>query len=179
MPWVATCALWVKKIAEQIKQQGGDTVLSLKGSQGTLHDEVKTFLRHLYRRQWPQSVMTASMAESNHAHFVRPPILPGYKSGMAGKAYKVLSRSRPKEKSVTRALTKPAILSSLDVHDPKRLARVVRAHWAIENKLHGVFDIAFDDDSNRTRKGHRAANLAVIRHIALNLIKTEKRLRWE
>jgi predicted transposase YbfD/YdcC len=59
------------------------------------------------------------------------------------------------------------------------LARVVRAHWAIENKLHGVLDVAFDDDSNRTRKGYRAANLAVIRHIALNLIKTEKRLRWE
>lgn len=61
--------------------------------------------------------------------------------------------------------------------DPKRLERVVRAHWAIENNLHWVLDIAFDEDRNRARKGHRAANLAVIRHIALNRIKAEKQLR--
>jgi hypothetical protein len=51
---------------------------------------------------------------------------------------------------------------------------VVRAHWAIENNLHSVLDVAFDEDSNRTRQGHSAANLTVIRHIALNLIKAEK-----
>jgi len=68
-------------------------------------------------------------------------------------------------------------ISSLDVNDPKRLERVVRAHWSIENNLHWVLDIAFDEDSNRTRKGHGAANLAVIRHIALNLIKAEKHRR--
>ena len=51
---------------------------------------------------------------------------------------------------------------------------MVRAHWSIENNLHWVLDIAFDEDSNRIRKGHSAANLAVIRHIALNLIKAEK-----
>ncbi|MEQ1742226.1 MAG: hypothetical protein ABL869_06990 [Candidatus Nitrotoga sp.] len=37
-----------------------------------------------------------------------------------------------------------------------------------------MLDIAFDEDSNRTRKGHSAANLATIRHIALNLINKEK-----
>uniref|UniRef100_UPI003D271C42 ISAs1 family transposase n=1 Tax=Nitrosomonas communis TaxID=44574 RepID=UPI003D271C42 len=68
-------------------------------------------------------------------------------------------------------------ISSLDANDPERLERVVRAHWAIENNLHWVLDIAFDEDSNRTRKGHSAANLAVIRHIALNLIKAEKTSR--
>jgi predicted transposase YbfD/YdcC len=67
-------------------------------------------------------------------------------------------------------------ISSLDAdaHDPKQLGRVVRAHWAIENNLHWVLDVAFDEDCNRTRKRHNAANLAVIRHIALNLIKAEK-----
>ena len=68
-------------------------------------------------------------------------------------------------------------ISSLDANDPERLERVVRAHWAIENNLHWVLDIAFDEDSNRSRKGHSAANLAVIRHIALNLIKAEKTSR--
>jgi len=65
---------------------------------------------------------------------------------------------------------------SLDAKDPKRLERVVRAHWAIENNLHWVLDMALDEDTNRARKGHSAANLAVIRHIALNLIKAEKNI---
>lgn len=70
-------------------------------------------------------------------------------------------------------------ISSLDANDPQRLERVLRAHWAIENNLHWVLDIAFDEDSNRTRKGHSAANFAVIRHIALNLIKAEKTAKVE
>jgi predicted transposase YbfD/YdcC len=57
---------------------------------------------------------------------------------MTGKACKALSPSLPKEKSI----------SSLDANDPKRLERVVRAHWAIENNLYWVLDIAFDEDSN-------------------------------
>ncbi len=65
-------------------------------------------------------------------------------------------------------------ISSLSANDPGKLEHAVRAHWAIENNLHWVLDIAFDEDSSRARKGHSAANLAVIRHLALNLIKSEK-----
>ena len=65
-------------------------------------------------------------------------------------------------------------ISSLSVNNPAKLEHAVRAHWAIENNLHWVLDIAFDEDGNRTRKGHSAANLATIRHIALNLINKEK-----
>ncbi len=64
-------------------------------------------------------------------------------------------------------------ISSLSADNPDKLERAVRAHWSIDNNLHWVLDVAFED-SNRTRKGCSAANLAVIRHIALNLIKTEK-----
>lgn len=66
-------------------------------------------------------------------------------------------------------------ISSLNADNPQRLARAVQVHWAIENNLHWVLDIAFDEDSNRTRNGYSAANLAVIRYIALNLIKAENR----
>jgi predicted transposase YbfD/YdcC len=65
-------------------------------------------------------------------------------------------------------------MGSLEAHDPQRSERVGRAHGSIENTLHGVLDIAFDEESKRARKGHRAENLAVIRPIALNLIKAEK-----
>ncbi len=65
-------------------------------------------------------------------------------------------------------------VSSLRADNPSQLAHGIRAHWAIENNLHWVLDVAFDEDANRTRNEHSAANLAIIRHIALNLIKREK-----
>ncbi len=58
-------------------------------------------------------------------------------------------------------------ISYLDADDPQRLARAVRAHWFIENNLHWVLDVVFDEDRNR--KGHSAANLATSRLIALTL----------
>lgn len=54
------------------------------------------------------------------------------------------------------------------------LLKAVRAHWGIENGLHGVLDIAFREDDSRARLGHSAENLAVLRHIALNLLKHER-----
>ena len=62
----------------------------------------------------------------------------------------------------------------MDTSDPKRLGQVVRAHWGIENNLHWVLDYTFDEDFQRARLGNCAANMTVIRHIALNLIKSEK-----
>jgi predicted transposase YbfD/YdcC len=49
----------------------------------------------------------------------------------------------------------------------------VRGHWGIENSLHWQLDMSFDEDRNRTRKDHAAANLAVLRRIALSLLKNE------
>jgi predicted transposase YbfD/YdcC len=56
----------------------------------------------------------------------------------------------------------------------ERVAQAVRSHWSIENKLHWVLDIAFREDECRTRKDHAAENLAILRHIVLNLLKQEK-----
>src|SRR5262249_28664539 len=58
--------------------------------------------------------------------------------------------------------------------DPARIARAVRAHWGIENRLHWVLDLAFREDESRVRVGHAAENLAVLRHIALNLLRRER-----
>jgi len=57
------------------------------------------------------------------------------------------------------------------INDLQRFADVARRHWAIENSQHWVLDVQFHEDANRSRKDHSAANLALIRRIALNLLR--------
>ncbi|MCL2021135.1 MAG: ISAs1 family transposase, partial [Betaproteobacteria bacterium] len=63
-------------------------------------------------------------------------------------------------------------LSSL-APDADRLLRAIRAHWSIENRLHWCMDVVFADDQMRARTGHAAHNLAVLKHITLNLIRLD------
>jgi predicted transposase YbfD/YdcC len=68
-------------------------------------------------------------------------------------------------------------------------AEAVRSHWAIENSLHWVLDVTFAEDQSRLRKGDGAKNMAVVRHFAINLLRTvqdkkslrlrRKRAGWE
>jgi predicted transposase YbfD/YdcC len=58
--------------------------------------------------------------------------------------------------------------------DAARLAAAGRRHWAIANRLHWVLDLAFREDESRVRAGHAAENLAVLRQIALNLLRQER-----
>jgi len=164
-----------KKIAKQIVQQGGDYVLILKGNQGLLHEDVTTYFTSSlspaaavetydggHGRVETRTVrVTEDIAwlKENHA-------CSGLRSIVA------VTATRESESKVTEETR--YFVSSLAADEPEKLEHAVRAHRAIENNLHWVLDIAFDEDSYRTRKGHSAANLAVIRHIALNLIKQEK-----
>ena len=56
----------------------------------------------------------------------------------------------------------------------ERLLHIVRKHWSLENDLHWVLDVALNEDHCRVRKDQAPENFAVLRHIALNLLKQEK-----
>jgi predicted transposase YbfD/YdcC len=56
--------------------------------------------------------------------------------------------------------------------DAKTFAHAVRAHWGIENRLHWVLDVVFHDDLARLRTGDGPQNMAVVKHIAMNLVRT-------
>ena len=58
--------------------------------------------------------------------------------------------------------------------DPEVFALAVRAHWGVENRLHWVLDVVFHDDLARLRTGYGPQNMAVIRHMAMNLIRAPK-----
>lgn len=55
----------------------------------------------------------------------------------------------------------------------EHMLEAVRGHWSVENSLHWVLDMVFREDESRIRKGHGPENFAVLRHIAINLIKKE------
>jgi len=63
-------------------------------------------------------------------------------------------------------------ISSLD-NNAEKILKAKRSHWGIENRLHWVLDIAFNEDHSRVRKENAPQNFAVIRHMALNLLKHE------
>jgi len=57
---------------------------------------------------------------------------------------------------------------------PKDFARAVRSHWAIENSLHWVLDVTFDEDAARNRADNGPENLAILQRLALNLLRTAR-----
>lgn len=166
-----------KKIAEQIVEQGADYVLSLKGNQGQLHDDVRLYFNSAHVTDSTQTtdidaghgrVESRTVSVCNTIDWLKKdhPKWAGLQSILAVTATRYIKDRTEQE---TRYF-----ISSLDGRDPAKLGQAVRAHWSVENNLHWVLDVAFDEDQNRTREGHSAANLAVVRHIALNLIKQEK-----
>jgi predicted transposase YbfD/YdcC len=64
-------------------------------------------------------------------------------------------------------------ISSL-TETPEQVLKSVRSHWAIENTLHWVLDMSFNEDYSRIRKGNAPYAMAIIRHVALNLLQLAK-----
>ena len=92
------------------------------------------------------------------------------------KALSTVSRIRS-ERRIDAEITIEDRYHIASITGAKQVLFAVRSHWGVENKLHWSLDIAFDEDHSRLRKGFSAENFAVLRHIALNLLKNENSSR--
>jgi predicted transposase YbfD/YdcC len=174
------------EIVKTIVVQEGDYVLSLKGNQGTLHREVQELFAHAQAttfqevaHDFHQTVTKGHGRLEVRRHWVITDAeyltFLNTKERWTGLAsIGMVEAERHIGESVTRETR--YYIASLG-RDAKRFAEAVRGHWGIENSVHWVLDIAFREDESRVRVGSSPQNFAVLRHIALNLLRQETTAR--
>ena len=170
-----------KKIARQIVAAGGDYLFSLKGNQGTLHDEVGWWLDEAiagrireakldYHRQVNKNhgrVETRQVWRTEQVGwFADRSQWTGLSSLVAVESERRLSDGRIEQE-------RRYFISSLKGTDAQTFGRLIRSHWQIENQLHWSLDVSFNEDASRIRNGYAAENFSRLRRMALNLLKRE------
>lgn len=172
-------------IAEQIIDQEGDYILALKGNHGRLHELSAWFFMHVEQGDLYTSPDKVEVQERGHGReetrmclSIDPHQFPEWFSRLdEWKGLKSISLVRT-ERRIGDKITRETryYLSSL----PPRAQTVLegtRSHWGIENKLHWVLDVAFREDDSRIRIGYAAENMAVLRHMAINMLKQDKSVK--
>ena len=171
-----------KDLAKQVIEQGGDYVFCLKGNQGSLHEETKYFFDEAQRMKFQdvpyryhQTVeKDHGRIETRRCWMVEETAIqwldkqdqwPGLASIAAIEARRRIGKKKTKE---TRYF-----ISSL-TGSAKQLAEAARKHWGIENSLFWVLDVTMNEDGSRIRKDEAPENMALLRRLALNLIKKAK-----
>ena len=168
-----------KEIAKTIVEKEADYVLALKGNHKNLHLEVEEIFKSIdagseikfdyfntvdknhgrveIRQCWSVNIADVTLNGSSQWASFRTIALVIDERIISGK----------KQKS------ERFFISSLP-SDAEKILNSVRSHWSIETSLHWVLDMAFREDECRLRSGHGAQNFAMLRHLALSLLKQEK-----
>lgn len=167
-------------IAQQIVEQQADYVLALKGNQGNLHEDVEQLFKHAHQQQFSgiEHDYYETQAKGHGRIEIRRYWVMGNTEYLIGaENWAKLTtigcvESQRQAEGKTTCETRYYLLSlSLDA---QRFADAVRGHWGIENQLHWMLDVAFQEDKARSTAGYSGENLAVIRHLAVNLLTQEK-----
>jgi predicted transposase YbfD/YdcC len=166
-----------KEIARRIVDKGADYVLALKGNQTSLHEDAALF--------FADPVLAGGCArtqdtDAGHGRIEERSCRAGKADWLAERhpdwkdlrSVAAVTARRIDKKTGRESLETRYYISSLEP-DPTAILAASRAHWGIENTLHWTMDVTFDEDRCRTRKDASALNFAVIRHAALNILKTE------
>lgn len=167
-----------KAIAKQVIEQEADYVLSLKGNQSTLHQDVALYFEQPPAKAKERWTCFESI-EKDHGRIERRKVTatdaidwltvhhdwPGLTSIVKVESQRTIGEHTQQEIRY--------FISSLPP-DAAKLAYAIRAHWCIESQLHWSLDVTFREDYSRVRIDHAAENLGLLRRIALNLLKQEK-----
>jgi len=168
-------------IAAEIRDAGADYLLAVKANQPSLRSEIESF----FADADPAALDSTTDLDKGHGRIEQRTVSVAREVDWLGGSrrfpgevrlpdvatiIKVASRAelRDRGRFATRYYVSSAALSA------PQAAAAVRSHWAIENSLHWVLDVTFGDDQSRLRTGHGARNMAVIRHFAINLVRTAK-----
>ncbi len=167
-----------KEIAREIKEADADHVLALKGNQGQVHAESKSYLDEAIARQAPELLYKETVEKGHGRLEIRRYWQSGELDWFAERRLwedlqSVGVVEAVREQNGQRAVERRCYLSSLPV-EVERFAHAVRSHWAIENQLHWVLDVNFGEDQSRASSGYAAENLATLRRWALNLVKHDE-----
>jgi len=170
------------KIAKKIIDQGGDYILAVKENQGHLYEDI----HDLFEEDWKYNFKDApyNYAKTVNKDHGRIEIRQCWAISDPEYLANVRELKRWKGvKSLVMVLSERRIGEEIEVQDryyisslesnAERILQAKRSYWGIENRLHWVLDIAFNEDHSRVRKDNAPQNFAVLRHMALNLLKQE------
>lgn len=161
-----------RRFAAAVLERGADYALALKKNQAKLHAAVvRRFARGGQRSTaLRREASTHDRSETRRATVIRDASFAAVNNfpGVAALARVTARRRRHGQRA-----EKPAVrYYLLSKYIPaKRLLATVRSHWGIENRLHWVLDVVLSEDANRSRKDNAPENLAILRRLALNIVR--------
>jgi predicted transposase YbfD/YdcC len=159
-------------IANKIVEKEGDYILAVKGNQGSLEEEVHTTCK--YNRP----VLDTCVVEKGHGR-IETRRCEVFEKGLIvdfenrwKKLTSVIKITSIREFANKTETQERFYISSLSANND--FNKYIRNHWAVENNLHWTLDMTFREDEQRKRANHAAANFAIVRKIALNLLKKDR-----
>lgn len=169
-----------KKIAQAIRDEKADYVLRVKDNQGHLHEDIADWFAYADQVQFEGMASDYAKTinkghgriESRQCWVIDDPLafehIRHHDGWVDLNAIVRVQRERRVGETVEQDTA--YYISSLSANAPQ-LLDATRDHWAIENSLHWVLDVTFREDESRVRKDNAPQNFAVLRHIALNILK--------
>ena len=171
-----------KEIAEKIIERGAAYVLALKGNHGNLFEDVKLLFDDLEESEYKAYTFDYhKTVDKGHGRIEirecwtisETDTLSHLRGTQDWKKLKTVSRIRA-QRWIGDKKSCEDRYHIASIQGAKKVLKSIRAHWGVENSLHWTLDMTFDEDRSRVRKDFGAENLAVLRHISLNLLKQEK-----
>jgi predicted transposase YbfD/YdcC len=169
-----------KNIADLIMKKQADYVLTLKENQGNLFQEVQDFFLAAETHHFQNdAIRYGETATHNHGrlevrrHWITDDLSEFQQTAPWTDLRLIGLVESERTVGGKTTIERRFFISSLE-KDVTLFAKAVRQHWEIENSVHWVLDIGFREDESRMRTGHAPENMAVLRHIALNVLRNDE-----